>query len=112
MINEWEEFCAYTGTVSYTASKKSDTAWLGRFTFATILKFEGRVTVAIPLCSRHSVALLTSVKNCLLFFIFSAPVVTFKFFTERGFCVLFGDFLFYLIRNHIQNIVERHFTAL
>ena len=25
MINEWEEFCAYTGTVSYTASKKSDT---------------------------------------------------------------------------------------
>ncbi len=35
MINEWEEFCAYTGTVSYTASKKSDTSWLGRFTFAT-----------------------------------------------------------------------------
>ena len=33
MINEWEEFCAYTGTVSYTASKKSDTTWLGRFTF-------------------------------------------------------------------------------
>ena len=23
MINEWEEFCAYTGTVSYTASKKA-----------------------------------------------------------------------------------------
>ena len=41
MINEWEEFCAYTGTVSYTASKKSDTTWLGRFTFATILEFEG-----------------------------------------------------------------------
>ena len=38
MINEWEEFCAYTGTVSYTASKKSDTTWLGRFTFATILE--------------------------------------------------------------------------
>ena len=35
MINEWEEFCAYTGTVSYTASKKIDTTWLGRFTFAT-----------------------------------------------------------------------------
>lgn len=43
MINEWEEFCAYTGTVSYTASKKSDTTWLGRFTFATILEFEGMV---------------------------------------------------------------------
>ena len=41
MINEWVEFCAYTGTVSYTASKKSDTTWLGRFTFATILEFEG-----------------------------------------------------------------------
>ena len=41
MINEWEEFCAYTRTVSYTASKKSDTTWLGRFTFATILEFEG-----------------------------------------------------------------------
>ena len=41
MINEWMEFCAYTGTVSYTASKKSDTTWLGRFTFATILEFEG-----------------------------------------------------------------------
>lgn len=37
MINEWVEFCAYTGTVSYTASKKIDTTWLGRFTFATIL---------------------------------------------------------------------------
>ena len=41
MINERAEFCAYTGTVSYTASKKSDTTWLGRFTFATILEFEG-----------------------------------------------------------------------
>lgn len=29
MINEWEEFCAYTGTVSYTASKKSDTDMAG-----------------------------------------------------------------------------------
>ena len=45
MINEWEEFCAYTGTVSYTASKKSDTAWLGRFTSATILEFEGMAAV-------------------------------------------------------------------
>ena len=45
MINEWEEFCAYTGTVSYTASKKSDTTWLGRFTFATILEFEGMTRI-------------------------------------------------------------------
>lgn len=45
MINEWEEFCAYTGMVSYTASKKSDTTWLGRFTFATILEFEGMARI-------------------------------------------------------------------
>lgn len=45
MINEWEEFCAYTGTVSYAASKKSDTTWLGRFTFATILEFEGMARI-------------------------------------------------------------------
>lgn len=45
MINEWVEFCAYTGTVSYTASKKSDTTWLGRFTFATILEFEGMARI-------------------------------------------------------------------
>lgn len=45
MINEWEEFCAYTGTVSYTASKKSDTSYLGRFTFATILEFEGMAKI-------------------------------------------------------------------
>ena len=45
MINEWAEFRAYTGTVSYTASKKSDTTWLGRFTFATILEFEGMARI-------------------------------------------------------------------
>lgn len=45
MINEWVEFCAYAGTVSYTASKKSDTTWLGRFTFATILEFEGMARI-------------------------------------------------------------------
>ena len=45
MINEWVEFCAYTRTVSYTASKKSDTTWLGRFTFATILEFEGMARI-------------------------------------------------------------------
>ncbi len=45
MINEWEEFCTYTGTVSYTASRKSDTTYLGRFTFATILEFEGMARI-------------------------------------------------------------------
>lgn len=45
MLNEWEEFCAYTGTVSYIAGKKSDTTYLGRFTFATILEFEGMARI-------------------------------------------------------------------
>lgn len=45
MLNEWEEFCAYTGTVSYTASRKSDTTYMGRFTFATILEFEGMARI-------------------------------------------------------------------
>ena len=53
MINEWEEFCAYTGTVSYTASKKSDTTWLGRFTFATILEFEGMSRILTVLARRY-----------------------------------------------------------
>ena len=50
-----EEFCAYTGTVSYTASKKSDTTWLGRFTFATILEFEGMARILTILADRKSV---------------------------------------------------------
>ena len=45
MINEWEEFCAYTGAVSYTASRKIDTTYMGRFTFATILEFEGMARI-------------------------------------------------------------------
>lgn len=45
MLNEWEEFCAYTGAVSYTASRKNDTTYMGRFTFATILEFEGMARI-------------------------------------------------------------------
>lgn len=45
MLNEWEEFCAYTGAVSYTAARKSDTTYMGRFTFATILEFEGMARI-------------------------------------------------------------------
>lgn len=45
MLNEWEEFCAYTGAVSYSASRKSDTTYMRRFTFATILKFEGMARI-------------------------------------------------------------------
>lgn len=41
MLNEWKEFQDYTGEVSYTARNKQDTTYLGRFTFDTILDFEG-----------------------------------------------------------------------
>ena len=41
MLNEWKEFQAYTGAVNYTARNKQDTTYLGRFTFDTILDFEG-----------------------------------------------------------------------
>ena len=41
MLNEWKEFQDYTGVVNYTARNKQDTTYLGRFTFDTILDFEG-----------------------------------------------------------------------
>lgn len=41
MLNEWREFLDYTGEVSYTAKAKSDTTYLGRFTFESFLDFEG-----------------------------------------------------------------------
>lgn len=41
MLNEIEEFEAYTGKIIYQSTGKRDTAWLGRFTFKTLLDFEG-----------------------------------------------------------------------
>lgn len=41
MLNEIAEFAAYTGEVDYTAKNKYDSTYLGRFTFDTLLKFEG-----------------------------------------------------------------------
>ncbi|HCA30055.1 MAG TPA: hypothetical protein DEP23_11055 [Ruminococcaceae bacterium] len=41
MLNEIAEFAAYTGEVNYTAQNKYDSTYLGRFTFDTLLKFEG-----------------------------------------------------------------------
>ena len=41
MLNEWKEFQDYTGVVNYTARNKQDTTYLSRFTFDTILDFEG-----------------------------------------------------------------------
>ena len=45
MVNEWSEFLQYTGTVAYTASGKRDTSFLGRFTWDTLLDFEGLTRV-------------------------------------------------------------------
>ena len=45
VINEKEEFDAYTGTVAYTAKDKQDTAYLGRFTFDSILDGVGLARV-------------------------------------------------------------------
>lgn len=45
MLNEWDEFLQYTGAVRYASDGKSDTTYLGRFTFDTILHFEGMARI-------------------------------------------------------------------
>lgn len=45
MIREWDEFRAYTEPVTYTADGKRDSTYLGRFTFDTLLDFEGLARV-------------------------------------------------------------------
>lgn len=45
MLNEWQEFSDYTGTVNYIAKNKNDTSYMGRFTFTTILEFKGLARV-------------------------------------------------------------------
>ena len=41
MTNEWVEFKAYTEQPTYTAVRKTDTTYLGRFTFDMITDFSG-----------------------------------------------------------------------
>ncbi len=41
MLNEIEEFEAYTGGVNYCAENKYDSTYLGRFTYDMLMKFEG-----------------------------------------------------------------------
>lgn len=41
MLNEWKEFQEYIGTVIYASTSKRDTTYLGRFTFDTLMDFEG-----------------------------------------------------------------------
>ena len=41
MLNEWEEFLAYTRFPEYKAERKDDASYMGRFTFPMLLEFEG-----------------------------------------------------------------------
>ncbi len=41
MLNEWEEFSAYTRFPEYKGDYKDDTGYMGRFTFPMLLEFEG-----------------------------------------------------------------------
>lgn len=45
MLNELEEFKAYTNPVEYNVSRKGDTSFLGRFTFESLLNFDGMVRI-------------------------------------------------------------------
>ena len=41
MLNEMEEFKAYTKQPTYAAIGKRDTSYIGRFTFRSFTEFEG-----------------------------------------------------------------------
>ena len=45
MLNELEEFKAYTSPVEYKCGSKGDTSFLGRFTFESLLNFDGMVRI-------------------------------------------------------------------
>ena len=45
MVNEWDEFLQYTGPMTYASSGKRDVRFLGRFTWDTLLDFEGLARV-------------------------------------------------------------------
>ena len=45
MLNEWTEFLQYTRPVTYTATGKRDNSYLGRFTYTTLIDFEGMARI-------------------------------------------------------------------
>ena len=45
LLNELEEFKAYTSPVEYKCGSKGDTSFLGRFTFESLLNFDGMVRI-------------------------------------------------------------------
>lgn len=54
MLNELDEFRAYTQQPVYTSSGKRDTSYLGRFTFDMLLDFEGLARVLTILARGYS----------------------------------------------------------
>lgn len=55
MLNEWEEFLAYTQPVTYTATNKRDTTWMGRFNHSMIFEFSGLTRVLTILARGFSI---------------------------------------------------------
>ena len=53
MLNELEEFNAYTTPFKYEVSRKGDTTFLGRFTFESLLNFEGLGRIFTILARGH-----------------------------------------------------------
>lgn len=53
MIREWDEFRAYSEPVTYAAAGKRDSTYLGRFTFDTLLDFEGLARILTILARRY-----------------------------------------------------------
>lgn len=47
MLNEIEEFAAYTGKIKYKADNKYDSSYLGRFTFEMLMDFSGLYRVFV-----------------------------------------------------------------
>ena len=54
MIDEREEFKAYTGMVQYTATGKRDRTWKGRFTVDMLLDFQGFAQILTILARGYS----------------------------------------------------------
>lgn len=49
MLNEWEEFLQYSLPVTYTATGKRDSTYLGRFTFDTLAVPNSRLCRAMSM---------------------------------------------------------------
>ena len=53
MLSEWQEYLDYTGTVTYQAAKKNDSAWRGRFSFEALIETSGLVRILAIIARRY-----------------------------------------------------------